>query len=69
MLTMRSYFEINTLLLLLLLLLLLYYYNCCCCCFTEVEYIVNGTLFLLSDRASMINGATVPVDGGITTHI
>ena len=64
MLNMRLYFEINTL----LLLLLLYYYNCCCC-FTEVEDVVNGTLFLLSDRASMINGATVPVDGEITTHI
>ncbi|NP_001279223.1 L-xylulose reductase [Callorhinchus milii] len=32
--------------------------------FAEVEEVVNAILFLLSDKSSMINGATLPVDGG-----
>lgn len=30
----------------------------------EVEEVVNVILFLLSDKASMVNGVTLPVDGG-----
>ena len=33
---------------------------------SEVEDIVNTTLFLLSEKASMINGVILPVDGGVT---
>jgi len=32
--------------------------------FSEVEEVVHGILFLLSDQASMINGVTLPIDGG-----
>ncbi|XP_063234530.1 L-xylulose reductase-like [Bacillus rossius redtenbacheri] len=32
--------------------------------FAEVEEVVNTIVFLLSDQASMINGVTLPVDGG-----
>ena len=32
----------------------------------EVEDIVNATLFLLSNKAAMITGVTLPVDGGLT---
>jgi len=32
--------------------------------FAEVEDVVNAVVFLLSDKASMINGTTLPVDGG-----
>nr|XP_031531820.1 L-xylulose reductase [Vicugna pacos] len=32
--------------------------------FAEVENVVDTILFLLSDRSSMITGATVPLDGG-----
>jgi len=32
--------------------------------FSEVGEVVNGILFLLSDQASMITGATLPIDGG-----
>lgn len=32
--------------------------------FSEVEDVVNTTLFLLSDNSSMINGVVLPVDGG-----
>ncbi|KAB1265954.1 L-xylulose reductase [Camelus dromedarius] len=32
--------------------------------FAEVENVVDTILFLLSDRSSMIMGATVPLDGG-----
>ncbi|XP_049948136.1 L-xylulose reductase-like [Schistocerca serialis cubense] len=32
--------------------------------FAEVEDIVNAVLFLLSDKAAMVNGITLPVDGG-----
>lgn len=32
--------------------------------FAEVGEIVDAVLFLLSDRASMINGVYLPVDGG-----
>ncbi|XP_072155751.1 facilitated trehalose transporter Tret1 [Bemisia tabaci] len=35
--------------------------------FAEIEDIVNPVLFLLTDNASMINGARLPVDGGHTT--
>ncbi|KAL4241020.1 hypothetical protein ACF0H5_001799 [Mactra antiquata] len=31
----------------------------------EVEDVVNTTIFLLSDKSSMINGAILPVDGGM----
>ncbi|XP_076154000.1 L-xylulose reductase isoform X1 [Alosa pseudoharengus] len=32
--------------------------------FAEVEDVVNSILFLLSDKSAMINGVTLPVDGG-----
>lgn len=32
--------------------------------FAEVEDVVNSVLFLLSDKSSMTNGVTLPVDGG-----
>ncbi|XP_021951487.1 L-xylulose reductase [Folsomia candida] len=32
--------------------------------FAEVSEVVNAVLFLLSDKASMINGITLPIDGG-----
>lgn len=35
----------------------------------EVKDVVNATVFLLSDKSSMITGSTLPVDGGITTHV
>ncbi len=31
---------------------------------TEVEEVVDAVIFLLSDRASMIHGTTLPIDGG-----
>jgi len=34
----------------------------------SVEDITNTVLFLLSDNASMINGAVIPVDGGFLAH-
>ena len=34
--------------------------------FAELEDIVNGTLFLLSDKAAMITGVSLPVDGGMS---
>ena len=34
--------------------------------FAEIEDIVNGTLFLLSDKAAMITGVSLPVDGGMS---
>ena len=37
--------------------------------FTDSEDVANATVFLLSDKASMINGSIMPVDGGILTHI
>ena len=30
----------------------------------EVEDVASATIFLLSDKASMITGCTLPVDGG-----
>ena len=33
--------------------------------YTEVEDVVNTTVFLLSDKAAMINGVIMPVDGGM----
>ena len=32
--------------------------------FTEINDIVNATVFLLSDQAAMINGIVMPLDGG-----
>lgn len=32
--------------------------------FTEVSEVVDAVVYLLSDRSSMINGVTLPVDGG-----
>jgi L-xylulose reductase len=32
--------------------------------FAEVEEVIHAILFLMSDKASMINGITLPVDGG-----
>ena len=29
----------------------------------------NATLFLLSDKADMINGVIMPVDGGVTVAL
>ena len=40
-----------------------------CYYFTEVDDVVSATVFLLSDKASMIHGSILPVDGGITTHV
>ena len=34
--------------------------------FAELEDIVNGTIFLLSDKAAIITGVSLPVDGGIS---
>ena len=34
--------------------------------FAETDDVVNATLFLLSDHASLISGVTMPVDGGFT---
>ncbi|XP_037094304.1 L-xylulose reductase-like [Pollicipes pollicipes] len=34
--------------------------------FAEVEDVVDAVVFLLSDRAKMINGVRLPVDGGFT---
>lgn len=34
--------------------------------FAEVEDVVHPVLFLLSDKAAMINGVSLPVDGGVT---
>ncbi len=31
---------------------------------TEVDEIVNPILFLLSDQSAMVNGTTLPIDGG-----
>ena len=32
--------------------------------FAEVEEVVHAIVYLLSDKASMINGTILPVDGG-----
>ena len=32
---------------------------------SEVDEIVNAALFLLSDKASMVTGTLLPVDGGL----
>ncbi|KAH9512985.1 hypothetical protein Btru_035530 [Bulinus truncatus] len=37
--------------------------------FAEVDDVVNAVLWLLSDKASYINGVTLPVEGGLLTHI
>jgi NAD(P)-dependent dehydrogenase (short-subunit alcohol dehydrogenase family) len=31
---------------------------------TEVHEVVDAVVYLLSDKASMINGVTLPIDGG-----
>ena len=33
--------------------------------FPQVEHVVNLALYLLSDASDMVNGAFIPVDGGI----
>lgn len=33
--------------------------------FPEEEDVVNATIFLLDDKSSMLNGALLPVDGGM----
>jgi len=38
--------------------------TCDCVCTTEADDVVNAVMFLLSDSAAMINGCTLPVDGG-----
>lgn len=35
--------------------------------FAEVEDVTNVVLYLLSDKSAMLNGVTLPVDGGFTT--
>ena len=37
--------------------------------FTEIDDVVNATLYLLSDNAAMINGIIMPLDGGLTTQL
>lgn len=37
--------------------------------FSEQDEIANTVAFLLSDYASMINGAVLPVDGGHIIHM
>eukprot|EP00112_Aurelia_sp_Birch-Aquarium-sp1_P005924 Seg1666.16 transcript_id=Seg1666.16/GoldUCD/mRNA.D3Y31 product="L-xylulose reductase" protein_id=Seg1666.16/GoldUCD/D3Y31 len=32
--------------------------------FAEIKDVVNATLYLLSDKSDMINGTTLPIDGG-----
>jgi len=36
--------------------------------FAEAEEVVDSIMFLLSDKASMINGVCLPIDGGLLTH-
>ncbi len=33
--------------------------------FAEVKDVVHAIMYLLSDKADMINGATLPIDGGV----
>ena len=33
-------------------------------CLLEMKDVVNATLYLLSDKSDMINGTTLPIDGG-----
>lgn len=33
--------------------------------FSECDEVVDAVVFLLSDRASMIHGVALPVDGGL----
>ncbi|XP_078610472.1 L-xylulose reductase-like [Branchiostoma floridae x Branchiostoma japonicum] len=35
--------------------------------FAEVDDVVHAILYLLSDKAAMVNGATLPIDGGYLT--
>ena len=35
-----------------------------CLSLSEVKDVVHPILYLLSDKADMINGATLPIDGG-----
>ena len=51
--------------------------NCCIKCallkplqmifISELSEIVDSIMFLLSDKASMIHGITLPVEGGLLT--
>ena len=43
--------------------------HCVCLYFSEIEDVVNATLFLLSNNASMLNGIITPIDGGITVNL
>ncbi|XP_070596176.1 L-xylulose reductase [Erythrolamprus reginae] len=36
--------------------------------FAELDDVVNGILFLLSDQSSMTTGATLPIDGGFLSN-
>ena len=38
----------------------------CVCFFAEVEDVVHAVLYVLSDKADMVNGITLFVDGGLT---
>ena len=38
----------------------------CVCFFAEVEDVVHAVLYVLSDKADMVNGITLFVDGGYT---
>lgn len=42
-----------------------YDYGCRCFIVAEVEDVVDAVLWLLSDKASYINGITLPVEGGL----
>ena len=35
---------------------------------SEVSDVVNAILFLLSDQSMYVNGAFIPVDGGLTCN-
>jgi len=35
------------------------------CVCSDVDDVVNAVMFLLSDSAAMINGSTMPIDGGL----
>ena len=36
-------------------------------CFSVPEDVVNGILFLLSEKSAMINGIVMPIDGGYSS--
>ena len=39
----------------------------CVCVCSEESDVVNAVMYLLSDAAAMVNGTTLPVDGGFLT--